>query len=87
MLQEQIVECIPSNFTKTAKEVPADVSPVAANIHVINLIVKKARVDLNLVKAYSIIQNYEALVQSCVNKDVQRNPTTSTVTTTNEIQD
>ena len=86
MLQEQIVECVPSNFTKTAKEVPADVSPVAANIHVINLIVKKARVDLNLVKAYSIIQNYEALVQSRV-KDVQRNPTTSTVTTTNEIQD
>ena len=88
MLHEQIVECVQSDFTKTAKDVqlgygmscmPADESPVAANIDVINRVVKKP----NLVKAYSIIQNYEALVQCRVNKDANKNLTT----TDNEKQD
>ncbi|KAL9974529.1 hypothetical protein ACROYT_G011574 [Oculina patagonica] len=45
--------------------------------------VKKARVDPNLVKAYSIIQNYEAIVQGRVNKDAHKNRTF----TNSELQD
>ena len=92
MLEEKIVECVQSDLTKSAKEVqlgygmscmPADVSPVAANIDVINRVVKKARVDPNLVKAYSIIQNYETLILNRVKKNAKSNlPTTE-----NEIQD
>ncbi|KAL9973736.1 hypothetical protein ACROYT_G020230 [Oculina patagonica] len=92
MLEEQIVECVQSDFTKTAKDVqfgygmscmPAEESPVAANIDVINREVKKARVDPNLAKAYSIIQNYEAIVQGRVNKDAHKNRTS----TDSELQD
>ena len=57
VLQEQIINCIQNDCTKSAKQIqlgygmpcmPAEISPVAANIDVVSRAEKKARVDPNI---------------------------------------